>query len=260
MMLFKIFIFANMILAIDTIQSISIILILVFFFLGFKLLESSWSYKISKPYAWETAVKKGGISVKLKRIERTYRDKVRFYSTWLQVERLKIQNIQGAFAEVGVYKGETARMVHEMDKDRKFYLFDTFNGFDKKDLQFENCNDEKFSPSNFSDTNVNSVREFIDGNENIFFIPGYFPESAAALPEELYAFIHLDVDLYKPTLAALQYFYPRLSPGGIILIHDYNHTWEGLRRAVDEFIITIPENPVEISDWQGSVIIIKNKL
>jgi O-methyltransferase len=224
-----------MILSIDLIQSVNIILVLIFFFLGFKLLESKWSYKISKPYLWETAEKNKEISDKLKKIERSYRDNVRFYTIWLQIERLKNQKITGAFAELGVYKGETANMIHEMDNTRKFYLFDTFKGFDNKDLKFENRNDEKFSSDNFSDTTIDSVKAFINGNENVILVPGFFPESAADIKEEAYAFVHLDADLYQPTIAALNYFYPKLSPGGIILIHDYNHNWAGLRKAVEEF-------------------------
>jgi O-methyltransferase len=248
-----------MILAIDVIQSISIILIVIFFILGFKLLETNWSYKITKPYLWEEGLKDGSVSQKLKNIERSYRDKVRFYTIWLQIKRLKAEKIKGAFAELGVYKGETARIIHETDYERKFYLFDTFKGFDEQDLQLENRIDKKYSTENFADTNINSVKKFIDGNDNLIFIPGYFPESAADVKEEKYAFVHLDADLYKPTLAALNYFYPKLSPGGVILIHDYNHTWPGLRKAVDEFLLTIPESPVEIADSYGSVMILRNR-
>lgn len=248
-----------MILSIDVVQSISIVLILIFFFLGFKLLETNWSYKISKPYLWESSVKKGLISDKLRNIERTYRDRVRFYTIWMQIERLKKENVKGAFAELGVYKGETARIIHESDDNRKFYLFDTFKGFDEQDLQHETRNDGKYSEDNFSDTDLNSVKKFINGNENLVFIPGYFPETTSGINETQYAFVNLDADLYKPTLAALQYFYPKLSHGGVILIHDYNHTWPGLRKAVDEFLSAIPESPVEIADWQGSVMIIKNR-
>lgn len=248
-----------MLLSIDIIQSVSIILIIIFFILGFKFIETGWSYKISKPYLWETAVKAGLVSKKLKSIERSYHDKVRFYSIWLQVKRLKEGNIKGVFAELGVYKGETAGMIHEMDNTRKFYLFDTFTGFEDKDLQFEDCNDKKYSTDNFSDTSMAAVKDFIDGNENIVFVPGYFPESAVIVPEEKYAFVHLDADLYKPTLAALTYFYPKLEAGGVILIHDYNHNWEGMRKAVDEFLMTIPESVFEIADWKGSAMIIRNQ-
>ncbi|MEJ0056542.1 MAG: hypothetical protein WDN75_13355 [Bacteroidota bacterium] len=50
-----------------------------------------------------------------------------------------------------------------------------------------------------------------------------------------------------------------MTEGGVIIVHDYNHNWEGVTKAVNEFLLTIPENPVEISDWQGSVMITRDK-
>ena len=246
-----------MILAFSIFQLLTITLIIMFLFLAFKLAETTWSYKISKPHSWEDAVKKGDVSKKLKRIERSYRDKVRFYSIWFQIERIKKNNVIGAFAELGVYRGETARMIHEMDPSRKLYLFDTFEGFDKNDLKAENSSNPN-SSIDFSNTSIEMVTKFIDGNSNILIHKGYFPSTTKNLMEEKYSFVHLDADLYNPTLSGLHYFYPLLSPGGVILVHDYNHTWAGVQQAVDKFTKTIPENPAEIADWQGSVMIIKN--
>jgi O-methyltransferase len=236
----------------------SIVLVLVLLFLGFKILETKWSYKISKPHKWDTAIEKGEVSDKLKSIEKNYRDKVRFYTFWLQIERLKNDKVSGAFAELGVYRGETAQFIHEMDNSRVLHLFDTFEGFDQKDLQIEKSDDEKYSMDNFSDTSLEQVKEFIQGNEKVNFYPGFFPESVKGLNEDPYAFVHLDADLYQPTIAALRYFYPRLSSGGVIIIHDYNHTWDGIRKAINEFSSTISETVIEIADWQGSVMIVKN--
>jgi O-methyltransferase len=247
-----------MIIAFSIFQFASIILIICLLFLIFKLAETTWSYKISKPYAWEKAVKNGSLSKPLKKMERFYRDKVRFYTFWFQIERLKKEGISGAFAEVGVYKGETAKMIHEMDPSRPLHLFDTFAGFEKKDLEFENSNHPNYA-IDFSDTTVESVANFISGNSNVIIHKGYFPGSTKDIDVEEYAFVHLDADLYHPTLSGLQYFYPRLAEGGIIIIHDYNHTWEGVTKAVNEFNKTIPENLVAIVDWLGSVMIVKSK-
>lgn len=247
-----------MILALSFFQLGNIILVLILAFLAFKILETKWSYKISKPYAWEEAVRKGEVSAKLKKIERFYRDKARFYAIWFQIRRLKRDNISGAFAEVGVYQGETAKMIHEMDPDRRLHLFDTFEGFAKEDLKLEQASNPNLN-TDFSDTTLEQVKKLIDGNANVMFHAGYFPSTTKKLEEKEYAFVHLDADLYQPTLAGLTYFYPRLTPGGVILVHDYNHTWSGVTQAVDEFIKTIPERPVELMDWQGSVVIIKNK-
>ena len=247
-----------MFLSIDVFQMISTILIVALLFLGFKVFETSWSYKISKPANWEKSLLKGNISKKLKKMERTYRDKVRLYNFWFQIERLKRLNIEGAFVEVGVYQGETAEMIHEMDSTRNLHLFDTFEGFDRKDLEKENFKDERYTTDNFSDTKLEEVKELFKDSTNVYFYKGYFPETAKDLREDRFSFVHLDADLYKPTIDALHYFYPKLSPGGVIIIHDYNHTWEGIRVAINEFIVTIPESLIEISDWQGSAMIIKN--
>ena len=239
-------------------QLVNIFLFLGLFFLAFKLWEQKWSYRISKPHKWDEAVKHGDVSGSLRKLERTYRDKVRFYTFWLQIERIRVNNISGAFAELGVYHGETARIIHAMNPERDLHLFDTFDGFRESDLAMEKSKDEKYNTSNFSDTSLAEVRKFVGGNDHVKFHPGHFPDSAAHIGAVNYAFVHLDADLYQPTLAALNYFYRRLSPGGVIIVHDYNHTWEGLRRAVDEFAKTIPENFVEIADWNGSTMVVKN--
>ena len=88
----------------------------------------------------------------------------------------------------------------------------------------------------------------------------HFPDSAKGLRENNYALVNMDADLYNPTKAGLEYFYPRISPGGVIMIHDYNEKWEGLMKAVDEFASTIPEPLVVIPDLDSTVMILKNRL
>jgi len=221
-------------------------------------MESSKSYRISKPYKWEAALQNKNISPKLIKIERQYSDRVRFYNLWFQIERLNTNDIQGSFAELGVYKGETARAIHFMDEKRKLYLFDTFNGFSNNDLEHENQSDERFEANMFADTSLEKVKKYISGNDNIIFKAGLFPSTAKGLENELFAFVNIDADLYAPTIAALDFFYPRMSKGGVIIIHDYNHNWHGIPKAIDEFLQTIPESLLEIPDWQGSAMIIKN--
>src|SRR5262245_54707709 len=67
----------------------------------------------------------------------------------------------------------------------------------------------------------------------VAFHPGWIPASFDGLPERRYRFVHVDVDLYQPTLAAFEYFFPRLEAGGAIVTDDYN--WPGGRKAVDQF-------------------------
>jgi len=222
-----------------------------------------------RPVEWENARKEGRISVELLKMERDYPDKVRFFNWWFQIERLKRDGVPGDFAELGVYKGESARIIHRMDPSRKFHLFDTFEGFKAEDLQGETGLAADYTTRNFADTSLELARRTIGGNENVVFHPGHFPETVLApslTPSPnwgregvgAFAFVNLDADLYLPTKAALEYFYPCLSPGGVILIHDYNYKWPGIKKAADVVVAAIPENLVMVPDMEGTVMIVKS--
>ncbi|MEI8007301.1 MAG: TylF/MycF/NovP-related O-methyltransferase [Bacteroidota bacterium] len=213
-----------------------------------------------QPSAWKLAKKEGKLNMVLLKIEKSYSDKVRFFNFWFQVERLHREQVPGAFAELGVYKGESARVLHHMDPDRRFHLFDTFEGFKAEDLKSETGEAATYNTGNFADTSVKQVLNEIRGNQNIILHPGSFPASAAKIFHEKFALVNIDADLYNPTKAGLEFFYPRMSPGGVILIHDYNHKWEGVLKAVDDFCKSIQENMVVLPDKESTVMIIRNKV
>jgi O-methyltransferase len=213
-----------------------------------------------EPAEWEIARKTHKIPRDLLKSASNYTDKVRFFNFWLQIQRLKKENVPGCFAELGVYKGETARLIHLMDLEREFHLFDTFNGFPESDLRDETGEASTYTTDNFKDTSVEETLKTIGGDRSKLIIhAGYFPESAVGLENTSFAFVSIDADLYFPTKSGLEFFYPLLSPGGVILIHDYNYKWEGLKRAVDEFCDSIPETPVLVPDLQGSVMITRSR-
>jgi O-methyltransferase len=69
--------------------------------------------------------------------------------------------------------------------------------------------------------------------------------------------VHIDCDLYWPAHAALEYFYPRMSQKGLIVVHDFaSGRWPGVTRAVNEFFADKLENPVLIPDTSGSAAIV----
>jgi O-methyltransferase len=212
-----------------------------------------------QPSDWKNTRTAGGLPRVLLKLERNYADKVRFFNFWLQVERLKKEQVPGAFAELGVYKGESARILHYMDPNRRFHLFDTFEGFKGEDLKLESGEAATYKTSNFADTSPEKVLAEIGGNQNIILHPGSFPSSAVKVIHEKFALVNIDADLYNPTKAGLEFFYPRVSPGGVILVHDYNNKWEGVMKAVDDFCKTIPESMVIIPDRETTVMIIKRK-
>ena len=209
-----------------------------------------------QPKAWQDAVKKKKIVKELRKAERNYPDKVRFFNFWFQTERLKKDHVEGAFAELGVYKGESANLLHLMDPGREFHLFDTFEGFKEKDLVNETGKAATYTTANFADTSLNKVKRKLS-SEKFIFHKGYFPDSAKDLKGVQYALVNMDVDLYNPTHAGLEYFYPRLSKGGVILIHDYTPDWPGIVKAVDEFCKKNSIVKVPLPDVDGTVMIFK---
>jgi hypothetical protein len=81
------------------------------------------------------------------------------------------------------------------------------------------------------------------------FYKGFFPGSATSLEPGNFSFVHLDVDLYESTLAGLEFFYPRMSRGAILISHDYQSA-AGVDKAFAEFFADKPEAVVPLSGYQ----------
>ncbi len=242
-----------------TIQFLNLTLVVLATTFGLSYFWSFYTHKLFKPYIWLDNQKKGQLSKAILQQERTTKDKIRYYSIWLQLKQIHLKQIKGEVAELGVYKGETAKLIHHMLPERQLYLFDSFSGLPKQVIR-EDC-DGTIRPQTvkFENTSPKEVVNFIKGNNNIHIREGIFPETSHGLEETCFAFVHIDADLYQSTIDALHFFYPRLAKQGIIIIHDYNHNWEGVKTAVDEFESTIPECFVELPDMYGSVVLTKNK-
>lgn len=126
------------------------------------------------------------------------------------------RGIQGACAELGVHRGDTARHINRVFSTKELYLLDTFEGFNAKDCELDN--QKGFSSAKkgeFGDTSLELVKSKMPHLNKCHFIKGYFPETAAQVPEnEQFCFVNIDVDLYQPILSGCEFFYPRLTGGG----------------------------------------------
>ncbi|MFO1284366.1 MAG: TylF/MycF/NovP-related O-methyltransferase [Burkholderiales bacterium] len=172
---------------------------------------------------------------------------------------VEAESLPGSVAELGVYRGATAKLLHELMPGRTLWLFDTFAGFDARDLPGDpGATGGSFR---FDDTSLDAVLRHIGPSTRVRACPGYFPETATAVPAtERFALVHLDADLRKPTADALGFFYPRMVPGGVIIVHDYgSRAWPGVAEAVDAFFADKPESPVRIPDRSGSVVVRRAK-
>ena len=168
-------------------------------------------------------------------------------------------NILGDIAEVGVYRGNTAKLFHYFSPERTLHLFDTFQGFTERSVAVEKSKTHfQISKEQFADTSLELVKKNINSqNKNINYYTGYFPDTVTKkCKESVFAFVHLDADLYEPIFEGLEFFYPRLSKGGVIIVHDYN-AWVGARNAVEDFFMDKDECVIPMPDKSGSALIIK---
>jgi hypothetical protein len=185
-------------------------------------------------------------------------DFCRIMSIQLAAQRIVEKKIPGAIAELGVYRGELAAVLNRLFPDRTLYLFDTFEGFSHNDLSDgQEGKHSQAAVGDFQDTSLDMVLSRMANPERIIIRKGYFPATTDGL-DDSFALVSLDVDLYKPTLAGLDYFYPRLAKGGCIFIHDYNNRrYKGVRSAVEEFVDAAAVPLVQLPDFDGTAILLK---
>jgi hypothetical protein len=183
----------------------------------------------------------------------------RLWSFILNIKRIIEEGVAGHFAELGVWRGNTAAVLAHFAilHARKAYFFDTYAGFDQRDFVGADANQPA---KQFDQTSLDLVREVIGPrSEGCEFVRGYFPESIAPHHRTLeFAAVSLDCDLYEPMKAGLDFFYPRMPRGGLFLLHDYSSLcWPGSTRAVDEFCRATGENLILMPDKSGSAFIRK---
>ena len=166
--------------------------------------------------------------------------------------------IDGAAAELGVYKGDFAKQINHFLPDKKLYLFDTFEGFDERDTSFDiQTGLRTRTPSDFTQTSEELVLSKMEHPEKCIIRKGWFPDTAEGI-DDTFCFVSLDADLYQPILAGLKFFYPRLLHGGVIMIHDFNNSeYAGARKAVKEFCDDNNTGYVCLHDGCGSAVIVK---
>jgi O-methyltransferase len=153
---------------------------------------------------------------------------------------INIHGITGSIAEAGVLAGNYSRHINRLFPDRRLYLFDTFEGYTPRDFEAERGKNEMFDEfqkgSNLPETSVELVLSKLPYPDMAVIKKGYFPETFD-ITDDKFCFVFLDLNLYNPTKAGLEIFYPLMSRGGVILIHDYFYgTQNGVSRAVDEFL------------------------
>jgi O-methyltransferase len=162
--------------------------------------------------------------------------------------------LPGDFAEFGVFRGGTALLAAEVLRDardhRPLHLFDSFAGMPTTSPG------EPYEKGDFGQTSAEAVRALLaPTGANTALHVGYIPDTFGAAGVDRLAFAHVDVDLYQSILDCVDFVYPRLVPGGVLIFDDYGFPGcARAREAVDRAFAALREKPIYLPTGQAMVI------
>lgn len=161
----------------------------------------------------------------------------------------------GCMAEAGVFAGGSARLICLAKGDAPLRLFDVWEALQTPASDTTALRAAELR-RHFGAVHARRepVERLLRPFAGVHFHPGVFPESAWGLEDERFSFVHLDLDLEPGTRDALEFFHPRLLPGGIMVGDDYQDP--GVRRAFDTYFAGRPDTVIGYP-W-GQVVVVKS--
>jgi O-methyltransferase len=152
---------------------------------------------------------------------------------------------QAAFVECGTWKGGmSAAMMSLGGKSREYHFFDSFQGLPPTtEEDGENARNWQAdgSAANFFDNCTANLQEFMNVIKSAGEYPdpkvyaGWFDKTVPSAQTGPIALLRLDGDWYESTMTCLEHLFPKLVPGGLCIIDDYDY-WEGCTRAVHDYL------------------------
>jgi O-methyltransferase len=149
------------------------------------------------------------------------------------------RDLEGDIAEAGVYFGATARLILRFfDRANKtIHLFDTFDVMPDANPDYDIP--ERWHPQKGLSVEFTKcvLRDYYD-NGQVVFHKGLFKDTLHEAADKKFCFVHIDCDLYDGAKDAVEFFYPRMVTGGVMMFHDYDtKSFPGIKKAVESFFI-----------------------
>jgi predicted O-methyltransferase YrrM len=165
--------------------------------------------------------------------------------------------LDGCMAECGCYEGASAYFMAQASPETPLYLFDSFDGLPAPgDLDRTRRPDERTWQEGDLKASEAVARNNLKDFSNVVFHKGWIPETFSTVGDKVFRLVHIDVDLYQPTKDSLEFFYPRMTDRGAIVLDDYGSTLcPGAYRATSEFIAEREESVIHLPTMQGVILI-----
>ena len=169
-----------------------------------------------------------------------------------------LRHVAGDVAECGVRYGKSTAFMLEADPiKRQYHLFDSFQGLSEPALgrHFGAAPSRRTGRRATWPSMRRRRRANLADFANVSFYRGWIPERFPEVAGRCFALLHVDVDLYHPTCDSLEFFWPRLALGGVVVCDDYGFaTCPGAKQALDEFFGKRSAAVVELSTGQALVV------
>ncbi len=192
----------------------------------------------------------------------------RFYNL-LSIHRW-VAGIPGWQVECGCWKGLSSFLLNEQAKRLKpshdgagFMIVDSFEGLSQPTAEDRvprgpdpALHGEQYgAPAGTFCCPQDAVRQSLSDFPAIEYHQGWIPKVLSTLPERTYAFVHLDLDLHDPIRGAVEYFFPRLERGGVIVLDDYGSlAWPGAMKGVDDAAAALGQSLIPLSSGQALLV------
>lgn len=170
-----------------------------------------------------------------------------------------LKKIPGDIAECGVFKGSSAfLMLSAMAGENKYYHgFDSFEGLSEPRREDHVSNAQTFK---WKKHDLAVGEEIAAGNLSSFegqftLYKGWIPDRFHEVDDRMFCLVHIDVDLYEPTIESLRFFWPRMSAGGMIVCDDYGSSaCPGAKKAMDEIGEEVGQSVIQMTTGQGVIV------
>ena len=235
--------------------------------------KNNWQKWTSAPFRWLLARKRIFLAQRLDLKSRQEgRDWPTEGETMIGLKRLENirycilealqRDVPGDVIETGVWRGGACIFMRAIlkvvgDQSRRVWVADSFEGLPRASLEPDRKDKLASAASGWQELSVSL--EDVKANfakyglldDRVCFLKGWFKDTLHRAPIERLAVARLDGDMYESTWDALSGLYPKLSPGGFLIVDDYND-WPVCRKAVDEYRERFNvREPIETIDHTG---------
>ncbi|MDB4270224.1 TylF/MycF family methyltransferase [Flavobacteriaceae bacterium] len=169
-----------------------------------------------------------------------------------------LKNIKGDIVECGVLRGHSSYLMlyANIDNNKNFHGFDSFEGLSNPDIndKIKNSYSFEWKKNDLKTPELIAKKNLELFKDRIHLYKGWIPDRFNEVKNKKFSMVHIDVDLYKPTLDSISFFWDKINKGGVLVCDDYGfETCPGAKKAMDLFFESKNMSVIHLTTGQGLV-------